>query len=101
MDEDLNISAALASIFAIVRRVNALVHAGGIDPEGASRVLDGLRNVDRVLQVFAFETPPEDPESARLLAERDAARASGDWVRADRLREALRQRGVQIQDRKL
>jgi cysteinyl-tRNA synthetase len=101
MDEDLNISAALASIFAIVRRLNSLVQAGGIDPEGASRVLDGLRSVDRVLQIFAFEPPPEDPEVVRLVAERHAARSTGDWARADRLREALQQRGVQIQDPKL
>jgi cysteinyl-tRNA synthetase len=101
MDEDLNVSAALASIFAAVRKINTLVHAGGIDAEGASRVLDGLRGVDRVLQVLEFAAPAEDPEVARMLAEREQARAARDWERADRLRDALQARGIRVQDRKL
>ncbi|MBL7207655.1 MAG: cysteine--tRNA ligase, partial [Desulfobacterales bacterium] len=40
MDDDLNISAAMASIFKIVKQINILVLKKMIDPIGASRIMD-------------------------------------------------------------
>ncbi len=101
MDDDLNISRAMAAVFKGVKRINALMQSGKLDPAGAARLLDVFRQIDAVLQVFDFDQAPVDPEVTRLLEERRQARAAGDWQRADRLREALARRGVSVRDEKI
>ena len=100
MDDDLNISGALAAVFKIVKRVNTLWQAGRIDRDTAERVLDGFRTIDAVLRVFDFQPVLETPQVQRLLAARDAARAGRDWALADRLRGELTQLGVTVRDGK-
>ena len=100
MDDDLNISAALASIFTIVRRVNRLVQEKRIDAEGAAKVVDAFRSIDSVLQLFDFGDAATDPDVQRLIAEREQARRARNWELADRLRKELMSRGVRVQDDK-
>jgi len=101
MDDDLNVSAALAAVFSIVRRINRLNQAGRLNREDAAQLLEGFRQVDRVLEIFDFETAPPPGDVAALMAAREAARAQKDWATADRLREELRARGVSVKDPKL
>ena len=100
MDDDLNVSAALAAVFSIVRRINRLNQAGRLSQKDAARLLEGFRQVDRVLAIFDFEPPAPDADVAALIEAREAARAIRDWDTADRLREELRARGVTVEDRK-
>ena len=100
MDDDLNISAALAAVFQVIKQVNTLLHRGGIDRSAAGRILEAFRAIDQVLQVFDFQDALDDPEVQQLLAAREAARSERDWPLADRLREALAQRGVVVRDGK-
>ena len=100
MDDDLNVSAALAAVFSIVRRINRLNQAGRLSREDATQLIDGFRQVDRVLAIFDFKPPAPDEDSAALIAARQAARAARDWDTADRLREELRARGVTVEDPK-
>lgn len=100
MDDDLNISGAIAVLFKTVRKVNSLVASGGIDAAGARKVLETFGRIDAVLKVFDF-SPCELPDAvARLIEERDAARARRNWELADRIREELRSLGVRIKDQK-
>ncbi|MBW1646975.1 MAG: cysteine--tRNA ligase [Deltaproteobacteria bacterium] len=98
MDDDLNISRAMATVFRTVKRINALIQAGRLDEPGARRILEALGQIDAVLNVFDFHQAEADPEVARLMAEREAARAARDWTRADRLRAELLRRGVTVRD---
>jgi cysteinyl-tRNA synthetase len=98
MDDDLNISRAMAAVFGTVKRINALIQEGRLDESGAGRILETLSQLDAVLNIFDFHRAETDPEVARLMAEREAARAARDWARADRLREALLRRGVAVRD---
>ncbi|MBU0698792.1 MAG: cysteine--tRNA ligase, partial [Proteobacteria bacterium] len=101
MDDDLNISVALASIFKIVKRLNKLALEKGLDPDGAGKVLDTFRNIDSVLNIFSFEDKIDDPEVQRLIKERDKARSEKNWELADKIRDRLRQRGVAVKDTKI
>jgi cysteinyl-tRNA synthetase len=103
MDEDLNISAAMASLFRNVRRINRLIQENALDPAGAETVLGAFRKLDAVLNIFRFESEPEaeDDRTAALLAEREDARRRGDWAAADRIRDALRETGVVVRDEKI
>jgi cysteinyl-tRNA synthetase len=101
MNDDLNVSAALAAVFAIVRRVNRLVQEERLNRDDAAQLIDAFRNVDHVLKIFDFEPPIPSDDVAALVAARDAARAAKDWTTADRLREELRAHGITVKDGKL
>jgi len=101
LDDDLNVSAAMATVFQCVRRINRLLLEQAIDADGARRVVEAFREIDAVLHVCDFSGAYDDAEVRRLIAERDDARRGGDWARADRIRDLLRQRGVVVRDRRV
>jgi cysteinyl-tRNA synthetase len=101
MDDDLNISAALASIFKIVKQVNILILENRIDPDGAVQIIEEFQNIDSVLNFFDFEDKLYDPEVQRLIKARDKARLEKNWDLADKIRDQLKARGVTIKDKKL
>jgi cysteinyl-tRNA synthetase len=101
MDDDLNISAAMASIFSNIRKINALIRDGGIEPSGAEKILGAFRNINSVLNIFDFQDNYADPEVRRLLRERERARMEKNWELSDRLRDELEARGIAVRDRKI
>ena len=100
MDDDLNISAGLAALFAVVKRINTLILDGNIDRAGALKVLDTLARIDTVLNLFNFEEEAQDPAVRQLMDQRDQARQARDWALADRLRDQLLEMGVVPRDEK-
>jgi len=101
MDDDLNISVALAALFNAVRHINSLLQDGRIDPEGAERLIDTFRSIDTVLNIFDFRNISLSPEVRALMTARDDARRERDWERADAIREQLVQMGVTVRDRRM
>ena len=98
MDDDLNISAALAAIFTIVKKVNTLVLNKQLTSTDASKIIDGFRSIDAVMKVFNFFDAYSDPAVQRLLEKRENARAAANWDLADKIRDELRSRGIPVQD---
>ena len=98
LDDDLNVSAALAAVFDLVRELNRRIAERSISTADAARALGVLRDLDRVLAILPDETPDLPAGAAELLAEREAARASRDWAASDRLRDALAALGVAVED---
>ncbi len=101
MDDDLNISAAMASIFSNIKQINILIKEGNIDPDGAQKILKAFKNIDSVLNIFDFQENYYDPEVQRLIRKREKARADKNWELSDRLRDALKTRGITIRDPKV
>jgi cysteinyl-tRNA synthetase len=101
MDNDLNISRALAAVFRVVRKVNVLLAKGAIGRPGAISLMEAFRAVDTVVQVMDFDQAGTAPRVQELIAERDRARQDKNWELADRLREKLLSMGVTVQDKKL
>ncbi|MGB6010307.1 MAG: cysteine--tRNA ligase [Desulfobacterales bacterium] len=100
LDDDLNMSAAMASIFNNVRTINKLTLENRLDPEGASKIIDTFRAIDSVLKIFDFKYDIHDPEVQRLMEQRDRARREKNWDLADRIRDQLTARGINVKDRK-
>jgi cysteinyl-tRNA synthetase len=102
MDDDLNISGAMASIFKHVRKVNLLVLEKRIDPDGALKITEVFRNIDSVLKIFDFHAKDKDvePDIQKLIKERKRARAEKNWELADKIRDELISRGIAIRDGK-
>ena len=98
LDDDLNVSAALAAVFDLVRELNRRMDARSISTAAARRGVDALRDFDRVLAVID-EQPAELPEGAQaLLDQRAAARSAREWSTSDRLRAELAAMGVAVED---
>ena len=101
MDDDLNISVAMAAIFKVIKQVNLLAAERRLAPEQVPRILDALRAIDDVLRIFRFDFQRDDPVVRELLRQREQARSARDWPRADRIREQLIGLGVDIRDGKI
>jgi cysteinyl-tRNA synthetase len=102
MEDDLKISAAIASLLANVRAINALMSKNKINGSDAGRTLDGLREMDTILQVCDFGKKMKySDDAADLLRQREDARQKKDWATADLLREKLVAMGVSVHDKKV
>ena len=98
LDDDLNVSAALAAIFELVRELNRRIAERSMSTADAGRALGVLRDLDRVLAILPDETPDLPAGAADLLEQREAARAGRDWAASDRLRDELADHGVAVED---
>ncbi len=98
LDDDLNISASLASLFDGVRELNRRIDGRSLSTGDAARAAEAIRAIDGVLGVTAPVEAGLEPELQAMLDERAAARASRDWAASDRLRDELLARGVAVED---
>ena len=98
MDDDLNISEALASIFHNVKRINKLIADNKLDPKGARQCLLAFEKIDSVLKIFDFKQAEYDFEIQELLRKREKARQEKKWVLADELRQKLLDQGITVRD---
>jgi cysteinyl-tRNA synthetase len=101
MNEDLNMSEALAAMFAAVKKLNALIQEKNIDEDGAHEVLKVFRDLDAVLNIFDFSNLYLNDLVKALIEKREKARAEKDWDRADRLRARLEELGIRVRDPKI
>jgi cysteinyl-tRNA synthetase len=98
IDDDLNVSAALAAVFELVREVNRRVADRSLSTADARRAASFLRDLDTVLAVAEEEQAELDEGLLRLLEARAAARSARDWGRSDALRAELAAAGVIVED---
>ncbi|MDL2334948.1 MAG: cysteine--tRNA ligase [Chloroflexota bacterium] len=97
MDDDLNVSGALAAVFELVRDLNRRVDVRSLSSADAQRAAAALRDLDSVLGVISVpDTLPDG--AAALLEERAAARAAKEWAKSDELRDTLAAMGVAVED---
>jgi len=98
MDEDLNISAALAALFELVRELNRRIAARALSTTDAGACLRALRDLDQVLGLLPTAEDALEPDLQALLDARAAARAAKQWADSDRLRDELAARGIAVED---
>ena len=97
MDDDLNVSGALAAAMELVRESNRRIGSRSLSTTDARRTAAALRDLDSVLGVMAV--PDALPEgAAALLEQRVAARAAKEWAKSDELRDALAAIGIAVED---
>ena len=100
LSDDLNISAALAALFDLVREVNTLIDDKCLTGEEAERVMITLKAFNNVLGVLPLSEEtlmiPSAVQEAVTL--RQEARLKKDWVRADELRKLIEEQGFLLED---
>ena len=99
LSDDLNISTALTALFELIREANSLLARDKIGRGEADLLRAALRSFDEVLVLLPEpqeETLP--PDLAALVEERERARRSMDFKRADEIRAELLRRGIILED---
>jgi len=101
LDDDLNISAAMASLFKNIKKINILALERKIAVTDASKILEAFRKIDKVLGFLECEPPVRDAEVQNLIETRNQARLDHNWALSDSIRDQLEARGVVVGDSKV
>ena len=97
MDDDLDTPSVVAMVFDLVREANAAADAG--DDETAHRAAAAVFTITAALGLALRTDADEiDDETAALIDQRNAARASKNWAEADRIRDELARMGWTVED---
>lgn len=100
LDDDLNVSGALAAMFEFIKKINKLLDDDRISAKDAGLIKTQMEKMDSVLGLID-EVEDEVSEEAKELAEqRLKARNDKDFEEADRLRDKIKEKGYQIDDTK-
>lgn len=101
LDDDLNVSGALAVLFETLRESNRALDEGSLTPAQARGLLEWLGKVDSVLALEPEGVEEELPsEVETLMAERAAARDAKEWKKSDDLRDRIAALGWIVKDTK-
>jgi cysteinyl-tRNA synthetase len=96
--DDLNISAALAALFDMVREIHALADQGQIGKTEAQATLELLQQFDQVLGVLPLEELTIPTELEEALTKREEARKAKNWAESDKWRDLILSQGYFIED---
>jgi len=100
LDDDLNISGALAVLFDTLRDSNRQMDEGTLTPKQAQGLLGWLARVDGVLALEPEDATSWPAEVEVLIATRAAARASKEWTKSDEIRDQIAALGWTVKDTK-
>lgn len=100
LHDDINVSSALAALFAFVKRIDPILAQGRLGQEQQGEILAALRRINAVFNIMELAEEPLAPEIAELIRKREDARDRKDWQEADRVREELALKGVDLVDTK-
>jgi cysteinyl-tRNA synthetase len=98
LENDLNISAAWASVFEWVRKVNRALAENSMMVAEAASALAAWEKVNAVLGVGMAGEAEAPAEMKALLIERQLARYNKDFKRSDAIRDELKSKGWMIED---
>ncbi len=96
--DDLNISAALAALFDLIRELNTLCDENKLGFEEAQAALKLLAKWDQVLAVLPLQKEEIPMDLHRLLEQRESARRAKNWRLSDEMRDAILAQGYLIED---
>ena len=96
--DDLNISAAWASVFEWVRETNKRIAEHSLDQPAATAALAAWEKVDSVLGIGAKAETGIPAEITALAGARTAAKKARDFQHADAIRDDLKAKGWAIED---
>lgn len=98
MDDDLNISEGLATIFDFIRKINAQMVPDGIDKKDAKEIYEFMLKINSFLGVIEFEEKKTPTKITKLIKERENARKDSDYKKADKIREEIKNKGYILED---
>ena len=106
LDDDLNSAGALGALFTFVNEANAALDGSGtpVDEDAREEALEALDSMDRVLGLLELARRSRQLEAGQIerieerIREREEARDSRDFERADAIRDELAAEGIVLED---
>jgi cysteinyl-tRNA synthetase len=101
LSDDLNAPRAVGAMFEFISAANRAMDERGTDAGSLARAREAFRQVDAVLDLIPDSGTGDSELSAwveKQLADRTAARGRRDFAEADRIRKALEEKGIAIED---
>jgi cysteinyl-tRNA synthetase len=98
MDNDLNISGGLATIFVFMGEINKLMDSISIND--AEKIKETIKGFDSIIGVMLKEKEVIPKEIFDIAEKRLLARKAKDWAMSDQLREEISSKGYNISDEK-
>ncbi len=98
LDDDLNISNALAVVFTFIHEVNFHRQGNPLTDTDADSIRKVLTRIDSVLNVLTEAAETLSTAEQQLLEARNQARRDRNWAEADRLRQELLARNIILED---
>lgn len=99
LSDDINISAALAVLFDLIRDINSLCDQRCIGIQEATAALHLFEEWDKVLGVLPLNKKEEIPhEMQEFLRKREEARKAKNFALSDQMRDEILSRGYLIED---
>ena len=99
MSDDLNTADAIASIFEMVSHANIISKAGA-SREYAKEAKEKIQNLCDIIGIMQnrADSSHEDEKIKKLVNERQEARKSKNYARADEIRDELAEMGITLKD---
>jgi len=100
MDDDLGAPKAMAVFFDFLSNVEKLMQKGSLTKLSAQSAQSFMGEIDSVLSVIRDEQSDRvlTQEETDLIKEREEARKTKNWKRADEVRKMLLEKGIQVED---
>jgi len=98
MDDDFNISNALAAVFEFVKKVTGPLAEGRLNRTERDKILETMTRLNSVVGIMDFHEEQLSEKAQDLLDKRNTAREARNWAESDRLREELRKLGITVLD---
>ncbi|WP_372795915.1 cysteine--tRNA ligase [Pontiella sp.] len=98
MDDDMNISGAMAAVFDAVHAGNKAMSEAPLSGAEALAVSNLWKELDSVLGLLIPQEEAIPAEVEELLEARTKARAEKDWAESDRIRDRLAELGWTVKD---
>jgi cysteinyl-tRNA synthetase len=98
LDDDLNISAAWATVFDWVRETNKRIADNSMTAAQAATELVAWEKINSVLGIGSITEAEAPDEIVALLEARQAARKAKDFKRSDEIRDELKAKGWVVED---
>jgi len=98
LDDDLNISNALAAVFKLLHEVNLYRQKTPLTQADIELIRQSLKRIDSVLNILSEPHEVLSEEERKLIDARNQARRERNWAEADRLRNLLLERGIILED---
>jgi len=98
LDDDLNISEAMAAIFTSMHEINNFRKANPLTTTEAYAIRSLWERFDTILNVLKTPEKTLTTEEQALIEQRTAARKAKNWAEADRIRQILAEKGIVLED---
>ncbi|MFA5728131.1 MAG: cysteine--tRNA ligase [Candidatus Neomarinimicrobiota bacterium] len=98
LDDDLNISNALAALFTFMHEINSFRLTNPLSQVDAQAINALLDRIDSVLNILKEPAEEFSIEERQLINARNKARQERNWAEADRLRKLLLDKNIVLED---